>query len=71
MPWSRPAPPAESRKKIFEAASAALKTKELIDAYAAVGGVVGGGTPEELAAFLREESAKWAEVVKFANVKLE
>ncbi len=61
----------EQRKKIFEAASAALKTKELADAYTAVGGVVGGGTSAELAAFLREEVAKWAEVVKFANVKLE
>ena len=61
----------EQRKKIFDAASAALKTKELADAYAAVGGVVGGGTSAELAAFLREEGAKWAEVVKFANVKLE
>jgi tripartite-type tricarboxylate transporter receptor subunit TctC len=61
----------EQRKKIFDAASAALKTKELADAYTAVGGVVGGGTSAELAAFLREEVAKWAEVVKFANVKLE
>ena len=43
----------------------------LIDAYAAAGGVVGGGTSAELAAFLREEGAKWAEVMKFANVKLE
>jgi tripartite-type tricarboxylate transporter receptor subunit TctC len=61
----------EARRKIFDAASAALKTKEVIDAYAAAGGVVGGGTTAELAAFLREEGAKWAEVVKFANVKLE
>ena len=65
------ASPAEARKKIFEAASAALKTQAVIDAYAAAGGVVGGGTSAELAAFLREEGTKWAEVVKFANVKLE
>jgi tripartite-type tricarboxylate transporter receptor subunit TctC len=65
------ASPAEVRKKIFDAASAALKTQAVIDAYAAAGGVVGGGTSAELAAFLREEETKWAEVVKFANVKLE
>jgi tripartite-type tricarboxylate transporter receptor subunit TctC len=65
------ASPAEARKKIFDAASAALKTQAVIDAYAAAGGVVGGGTSAELAAFLREEGTKWAEVVKFANVKLE
>ncbi len=61
----------EARKKIFDAASAALRTRELADAYAAVGGVVGGGTSEELAVFLKEEVAKWAEVIKGANVKLE
>jgi tripartite-type tricarboxylate transporter receptor subunit TctC len=61
----------EARKKIFDAASAALKTKELADAYAAVGGVVGGGTSDELTAFLRGEVEKWAAVVKTAQVKLE
>lgn len=61
----------EHRQKIFTAASAALKSKEVIDAYAAVGGVVGGGTSAELASFLREEVEKWAAVIKGANVKLE
>ncbi|MGD9886046.1 MAG: Bug family tripartite tricarboxylate transporter substrate binding protein [Reyranella sp.] len=62
---------AEARKKIFDAASAALKSKQIVDAYAAVGGIAGGGTSAELAAFLREEVAKWAAVIKAANVKLE
>ena len=61
----------EARKKIFDAASAALKTKELAQAYANVGGVVGGGTSDELKAFLAEEGAKWAAVIKGANIKLE
>jgi tripartite-type tricarboxylate transporter receptor subunit TctC len=65
------AAPAEARGKIFDAATAALKTKEIADAYAAAGGVVGGGTTDELKAFLKQEGAKWAEVVKFANIKLE
>ena len=43
----------------------------MIDAFAAVGGIVGGGSPEELRPFRREEVAKWAEVIKFADVKLE
>ena len=30
-----------------------------------------GSTPAELAAFLRAEMAKWAEVVKAANIKIE
>jgi tripartite-type tricarboxylate transporter receptor subunit TctC len=65
------AAPAEARKKIFEAATAALKTKEIAEAYSAVGGVVGGGTTDELKAFLAEEAIKWAAIVKSANVKLE
>ena len=60
-----------SRQKIYAAAVEALHSKEVIDAYAAVGGVAVGGTSAELAAFLRAESAKWAEVIKLANVKLE
>jgi hypothetical protein len=36
-----------------------------------VGGIVGGGSSEEFARFQRQEVAKWAEVIKAANVKLE
>lgn len=60
-----------ARQKIFDAASEALKTKALVEAYAPVGGVVGGGTSAELAACQREETAKWAAVIKAANIKLE
>jgi len=60
-----------ARQKILEAAVATLKSKEVVDAYAAVGGVAVGSTTEDLAKFLAAESAKWGEVVKFANVKLE
>jgi len=61
----------EHRKRIFDAASTALKSKELIEAYAKVGGIAGGGTSAELATFLRAEAMKWAAVIKAANVKLE
>jgi tripartite-type tricarboxylate transporter receptor subunit TctC len=63
--------PLANRQKIHEAAVATLKSKEVIDAYAAVGGLVVGDTPDQLAAFLREESAKWGAVIQSANVKLE
>jgi tripartite-type tricarboxylate transporter receptor subunit TctC len=61
----------EHRQKVFDAAIAALKTKEVIEAYAKVGGIAGGGTPAELAHFLAGEGEKWAAVIKAANVKLE
>ena len=64
------APPA-IRQKIHAAAVATLHSKEVVDAYAAVGGVVVGGTSAELTTFLASESAKWSEVIRFAKVKLE
>ena len=64
------APPA-NRQKIYAAAVDALHSKEVVDAYAAQGGVAVGGTSEELAALLAAEDAKWAGVIKYANVKLE
>ena len=59
------------RRKVHAAAVQALKSKQVIDAYAAVGGVATSSTPEETAAFLRAEGVKWGEVVRSANVKLE
>jgi tripartite-type tricarboxylate transporter receptor subunit TctC len=63
--------PIKERERIFEAATAALKSRELIDAYAGVGGIMGGGSSEAFATFQRAEVEKWAAVIKAANVKLE
>jgi len=59
------------RQRLHDAAAATLKSKDVVDAYTAVGGIVGGGSTEDFARFRREEVAKWAEVIKLANVKLE
>ena len=59
------------RQRVHDAAAVALKSKALIDAYAAVGGIVGGGSAEDFERFRRAEVQKWAEVAKLANVKLE
>ena len=64
------APPA-ARQKIHEAAVDTLRSKEVIDAYAAVGGVAVGDSSAEVTAYLKSEVAKWAAVIKAANVKLE
>ena len=63
--------PLANRQKIYAAAVEALHSKDVIDAYAAQGGLAVGGTTQELAAFLAAEGDKWAEVIKFAHVKLE
>ena len=63
--------PRRDRERIHGAAATALKSEELIKAYAGVGGIVAGGSTEEFARFQREEVTKWAEVIERANVKLE
>lgn len=48
-----------------------LADPEVRDRYAALGSVAVGGTPEKLAAQVRSELAKWAEVVRVAGIKVE
>ena len=48
-----------------------LATEEIKAKFADLGAQPIGSTPAELAAFLRGEMVKWAEVVKVANVKIE
>jgi tripartite-type tricarboxylate transporter receptor subunit TctC len=50
---------------------AALEDEETRRALLDQGGNPVGGTPEQFAAFLREETAKWGEVVRAANIRLE
>ena len=63
--------PAEARHRIHAAAAQALTSKELAEAFAAVGGVVGGGTSEQVRAFIAEETERWAAIIKLANIRLE
>ena len=44
------------------------KTKELLFTLGSEGG---GGTPEEFAALIRRDSAKWAEVIKRSGAKID
>lgn len=48
-----------------------LAAEEMKAKFADLGAQAIGSTPAELAAFLRGEMAKWAEVVKVANIKIE
>lgn len=48
-----------------------LDSKEVTERLQAQGAEPMRGTPEAFAAFMREEMAKWAPVVKTANVKAE
>ena len=48
-----------------------LRQDDIKAKFADLGAQTIGSTPAELAAFLRAEQAKWAEVVKAAAVKIE
>ena len=51
-------------KRINEAAVAALRSPELVEQYAKVSGIASPSTPQEYAAFLAVEQAKWGAIVK-------
>ena len=46
-----------------------LALPDVKEQYAKMGLVPGGGTPAELDAFIRADIAKWAKVIRTANIK--
>lgn len=63
--------PAEIVSKIQTDIAAALEQPELRERLEEEGVVPVGSTPEEFAAFIEEETAKWQEVIDLAGVVLE
>jgi tripartite-type tricarboxylate transporter receptor subunit TctC len=63
------ATPADVQKRIHAAAVAALQSSSLKEQYSKVGGVVSPSTPQEYAAFLAAEQAKWSKVVDAIGFK--
>lgn len=56
--------------KLNAAINKALKSEAFLEKFRKTGDEPGGGTPEEFAATIKADSAKWAEVVKRAGVTL-
>lgn len=54
-----------------QALIAALKDAETRRALVEAGGIPIGSTPEAFAAFLRDETGKWDEVIRAADIRLE
>jgi tripartite-type tricarboxylate transporter receptor subunit TctC len=63
--------PAAARARLNAAAVETLKQKEVIDAFAAQGGLVDPGTSETAIAHIAEERARWSAIIKAANIKIE
>ncbi len=67
-PGKLPAPIAQKVNRDVNTILAMPDVQEKLDTY---GAEDGGGTPEKFAQFIRSEQAKWAKVVKDADVKVE
>jgi tripartite-type tricarboxylate transporter receptor subunit TctC len=61
--------PAAVTTKLNTAINEALQAKDVIDSLKRQGLDATGGTPEAFAAHIKSELAKWAKVVKDANIK--
>jgi tripartite-type tricarboxylate transporter receptor subunit TctC len=63
------ATPARVQKRVHDAAVAALKSPALVEQYARVAGIASPGSPQDYAAFLAAEQAKWSKVVTAIGFK--
>ena len=73
--WTGVIAPAGTPKPIVDklnaAVNQALNSPSFRARFAAIGDEPAGGTPEAFAAFMKSESAKWADVVKRSGARLE
>ena len=63
------ATPAQVRERLNAAALTALRAPALAEQFAKIGGLPSPGTPQEYAAFLASEQAKWSKVVTAIGFK--
>ena len=63
------ATPADIQRRVHAAAVAALRSSAVAEQFAKVGGAAAPGTPQEYAAFLASEQAKWSKIVAAIGFK--
>ena len=61
--------PAAVVAKLHDTIVEALKAPDVKEKLASQGAILIGDTPEEFSAYLRDEIAKWAKVVKASGAK--
>ncbi len=64
-----PETPAAIVAKLNAAANKAMQAPDLLDRYQKLGASPGGGTPAETAAFVKEETRRWGEVIRAAGIQ--
>ena len=63
--------PRDVIEKLNAAAQKTIAQPALREKFASIGAVVTGGTPEQFAAYIADDFAKWSRIVRDANVKVE
>jgi tripartite-type tricarboxylate transporter receptor subunit TctC len=63
------ATPPEIQKRVHAAAVAVLNSPATVEQFARVGGIAAPGTPQDYAAFLAAEQAKWSRIVHAIGFK--
>jgi tripartite-type tricarboxylate transporter receptor subunit TctC len=63
------ATPADIQKRVHAAAVAALKSAAVSEQFAKVGGLASPSTPQEYAAFVAAEQAKWGKIISAIGFK--
>jgi len=66
-----PKTPALIVAKLNAAANKAMQSPDLIEHFAKISSKPGGGTPDQLSAFIRAETKRWSEVIRAAGIKPE
>lgn len=66
-----PKTPAAIVAKLNDAANKALKAPTLLDRYKKLDAAPGGGTPAEMAAFIKQETERWSKVIQAVGIKPE
>jgi tripartite-type tricarboxylate transporter receptor subunit TctC len=58
-------------KALNDAVNEVLRAQDVRDSLAKIHVQTMGGTPEELAAYLKEETKRWGDVIRVANIRLD
>ena len=69
--WAPPNLPPELVSKLQQEVAKALKSPQVAKALVEYGFVPSGSTPEEFKAYIKQESAKYAKLIKAANIRIE
>jgi tripartite-type tricarboxylate transporter receptor subunit TctC len=69
--WAIKGTPKDVKDKMYKEVVAAMNTPELKKIWAEQGAEAGGMPPDQMAALVKSEIAKWAKVVKDAGAKID